>query len=75
MLGRGKLATVIEEKGKELGAKLDEIRAHVLDAVPSPYLASNHGARERQAVWLSGRTGSAGISAVNPTHAKRRTRL
>ena len=39
--GERKLARVNEEKGKELGAKLDELSAHVLERLashPSPIL-------------------------------------
>jgi hypothetical protein len=69
----GKLARVNEEKGNELGAKLDELRAHVLERLAShlsPILVGqSEGSRKSGAILPSDRTGSVGASAELPIDA------
>jgi hypothetical protein len=47
-VGEGKLARVNEEKGKELGANLDEIRAQCPSRQPHQNLPANQRSRESQ---------------------------
>jgi hypothetical protein len=47
-VGEGKLVRVNEEKGKELGANLDEIRAHCPSRQPHQNLPANQHSRESQ---------------------------
>jgi hypothetical protein len=51
-VGEGKLARVNEEKGKELGANLDEIRAHCPSRQPHQNLPANQRRRESQELFL-----------------------